>query len=86
MCVYIVVADLWSIGDLVTKDDTLAIMSQYDAGEIRAVFDSMEKAKKFKTEMEELVKAEVEELGCDPIEYRIEVWELNGSHLYSFSE
>lgn len=86
MCVYIVVADLWSIGDLVTKDDTLAIMSQYDAGEIRAVFDSMEKAKKFKIEMEELVKAEVEELGCDPIEYRIEVWELNGCRICAFSE
>ena len=53
MNVYIVVADLWSVGDLVTKDDTLAIMSQFDAGEIRGVFDSLEKANKFKTEMEE---------------------------------
>ena len=78
MCVYIVVADLWSIGDLVTKDSSLEIMSQFDAGEIRGVFDSLEKANKFKSEMEEAAKLDAEEFNCDPIEYRIEVWNLNG--------
>ena len=78
MNVYIVVADLWSIGDLVTKDSSLEIMSQFDAGEIRGVFDSLEKANKFKTEMEEAAKLYAEEFNSDPIEYRIEVWNLNG--------
>jgi len=78
MNVYIVVADLWSVGDLVTKDNSLEIMSQFDAEEIRGVFDSLEKANKFKTEMEEVAKLDEEEFNCDPIEYRIEVWNLNG--------
>ena len=78
MKIFLVIADLWSIGDLVAKDESLALLYHYDAGEVRGVFDSKEAAEKFRDEMTEAAKEDVEENGCDPIEYVIEEWEVNG--------
>ena len=76
MKVYIVTADLWSVGDLVTKDDSLAILCQYNAVENRKVFSTLEKAEEFKKHLEEIVAAAADE--DDPImEYSIEEYEVN---------
>ena len=76
MKVYIVSADLWSCADLVAKDDSLGIMSHYDALENRAVFSSKEKAEAFANELRESNKLDVENLGCDPMEYVVNEWEV----------
>ena len=76
MKVYIVSADLWSCADLVAKNDSLGIMSHYDALENRAVFSSKEKAEAFANELRESNKCDVENLGCDPMEYVVNEWEV----------
>ena len=78
MNVYIVVADLWSIGDLVAKDESLDILTGYNAGEIRAVFDTREAAENFRNEMAAEVNELAEEEDFIPMEYTIEEWEVNG--------
>lgn len=76
MKVYIVSADLWSCADLVAKDDSLGIMNHYDAMENRAVFSSKEKAEAFANELRESNKLDVENLGCDHMEYVVNEWEV----------
>lgn len=76
MKVYIVSADLWSCADLVAKDDSLGVLSHYDALENRAVFSSKEKAEAFANELRESNKWDVENLGCDPMEYVVNEWEV----------
>ena len=76
MKVYIVSADLWSCADLVAKDDSLGILRHYDAMENRAVFSSKEKAEAFANELRESNKLDVENIGCDPMEYVVNEWEV----------
>ena len=76
MKVYIVSADLWSCADLVAKDDSLGVVSHYDALENRAVFSSKEKAEAFANELRESNKLDVENLGCDHMEYVVNEWEV----------
>ena len=79
MKVYLVMADLWSVGDLVAKDDSLDLLVGYNARETRAVFDTREAAEKFRDEMATMINEEAEENGFNPIEYVIEEWDVNGS-------
>lgn len=76
MKVYIVSADLWSCADLVAKDDSLGVLSHYDALENRAVFSSKEKAEAFAEELRISNQSDVENLGCDPMEYVVNEWEV----------
>ena len=77
MKVYIVAADLWSVADLIEKDDSLDLCD-YNARENRAVFSTREKAEEFKKDMEETIREEAEENGFTPMEYVIEEWEIDG--------